>query len=196
MCVCVCVCPSSPPPDPTHTVGLSSRIPPHTPPPPFPHPYLQASARPTPGKNYPLKSAPKCQGTKNGAFGKPCLCPRDTRHFRHFVVSRGLSSKALVLLNVPQKGVRKRGVGHFFFLFRSPFGNHFVTFLTFFGHFFAPIPFCLPPFAAGFLLVRTQIRHIFAPFSSKTPFFLGGTKARFTKSTVLGARTCHSPSRP
>ena len=23
-------------------------------------------------------------GNKNGAFGKPCLCPRDTRHFRHF----------------------------------------------------------------------------------------------------------------
>ena len=45
-------------------------------------------------------------------------------------------------LNVPQKGV-----GHFF-LFRSPFGNHFVTFLTFFGYVSLPIPFCLPPFAA------------------------------------------------
>ena len=35
-------------------------------------------------------------GNKNGAFGKPCLCPRDI--FVIFVVSRGLSSKALVLL--------------------------------------------------------------------------------------------------
>ena len=24
------------------------------------------------------------QRTKNGAFVKPCLCPQDTRHFRHF----------------------------------------------------------------------------------------------------------------
>ena len=23
------------------------------------------------------------RGPRNGAFGKPCLCPRDTRHFRH-----------------------------------------------------------------------------------------------------------------
>ena len=50
------------PPDPAHTVGLNSRIPPtppHDPPPPFPHPYLQAIARPTPGKNYPLKKKKK-----------------------------------------------------------------------------------------------------------------------------------------
>ena len=50
----------SPPPDPAHTVGLNSRIPPtppHDPSPPFPHPYPQAIARPTPGKNYPLRSA-------------------------------------------------------------------------------------------------------------------------------------------
>ena len=61
VCVPVCVCPSSPPPhDPAHTVGLKSRIPPtpvHDPSPPFPHPYPQAIARPTLGKNYPLKSA-------------------------------------------------------------------------------------------------------------------------------------------
>ena len=39
------------------------------------------------------------QGTKNHAFGKPCLCPRDTRHFCHFRRFTGfeLSSKALVL---------------------------------------------------------------------------------------------------
>ena len=24
------------------------------------------------------------RGPRNGAFGKPCPCPRDTRHFRHF----------------------------------------------------------------------------------------------------------------
>ena len=62
--VCVCVSLRSPP-DPAHTVGLNSRIPPHTrtwvgwhdPSPPYPHPYLQAIAWPTPGKNYPLKSA-------------------------------------------------------------------------------------------------------------------------------------------
>ena len=24
------------------------------------------------------------RGPRNGAFGKPCFCPRDTRHFRHF----------------------------------------------------------------------------------------------------------------
>ena len=35
---------------------------------------------------------------RNRAFGKPCPCPRDTRHFVIFVVSRGSSSKALVLL--------------------------------------------------------------------------------------------------
>ena len=49
------------------------------------------------------------------------------------------------VINVPQKGVRARGVGHFF-LFRSPLGNLFVTFfllLTFL------VTFCLPPFAAG-----------------------------------------------
>ena len=31
--------------------------------------------------------AEKCtytRGPRNGAFGKPCLCPRDTRHFRRF----------------------------------------------------------------------------------------------------------------
>ena len=61
VCVCVFLCVSLlSPPDPTHTVGLNSRIPPtplHNPSPPFPHPYPQATARPTPGKNYPLKSA-------------------------------------------------------------------------------------------------------------------------------------------
>ena len=60
VCVCSCVCPSSPPNDPPRTVGLNSRIPPtpvHDPSRPFPHPYPQAIARPTLGKNYPLKSA-------------------------------------------------------------------------------------------------------------------------------------------
>ena len=60
LCVCVCVCPSSPPHDPAHNVGLNSRIPPtpeHDPSPPSPHPYPQAIARPTLGKNYPSKSA-------------------------------------------------------------------------------------------------------------------------------------------
>ena len=62
VCVCVCVCVPPLPPTPAHTVGLNSRIPPappHDPSPPFPHPYPQAIARPTPGKNYPLKSALK-----------------------------------------------------------------------------------------------------------------------------------------
>ena len=45
-----------------------------------------------------LRRRPISQGTRNGAFGKPCLCPRDTRDFRHFVVWWGLRSKALVLL--------------------------------------------------------------------------------------------------
>ena len=60
VCSCVCVCPSCPPHNPAHTVGLNNRIPPapaHDPSPPFPHPYPQAIARPTLGKNYPLKSA-------------------------------------------------------------------------------------------------------------------------------------------
>ena len=43
------------------------------------------------------------------------------------------------------KGGTQKGVGHFF-LFRSPFGNRFVTFSDAFGHFFAypllPPPFC------------------------------------------------------
>ena len=29
-------------------------------------------------------SGVESRGPRNGAFGKPCLCPRDTRHFRHF----------------------------------------------------------------------------------------------------------------
>ena len=45
------------------------------------------------------------------------------------------------------KGGTQKGIGHFF-RFRSPFGNLFVTFLTFLVT-FLPIPFCLPPFAAG-----------------------------------------------
>ena len=43
------------------------------------------------------------------------------------------------------KGGTQKGVGHFF-LFRSPFGDRFVTFSDAFGHFFAylllPPPFC------------------------------------------------------
>ena len=71
------------------------------------------------------------RGPRNGAFGKPCPCPRDTRHlFVILVVSRGSSSKALVLV------------------------------------------------------VRMQIRH-FRHFRQNPPFS-GGTKARFTKSTVFG----------
>ena len=31
-----------------------------------------------------LRCQPKYWGPRNGAFGKPCPCPRDTRHFRHF----------------------------------------------------------------------------------------------------------------
>ena len=70
----------------------------------------------------------KFRELKNGVFGKPCLWGGTPAIFVIFVVSRGLSSKTLVLL------------------------------------------------------VRTQIRH-FRRFSSKSPSF-GGTKARFTKSTV------------
>ena len=33
-------------------------------------------------------------GNKNGAFGKPCLCPRDTRHFRHFRRFTGLEQQS------------------------------------------------------------------------------------------------------
>ena len=43
------------------------------------------------------------------------------------------------------KGGTQKGVDHFF-QFRSPFGNHFVTFFDVFGHFFAypllPTPVC------------------------------------------------------
>ena len=52
------------------------------------------------------------RGPRNGAFGKPCPCPRDTRHFRlfeNFVVSQGSSSKALVLL----VRIQIRHFGHF-----------------------------------------------------------------------------------
>ena len=63
VCVCVCVflfvsLPS--PPTPAILWGRTAEsppTPPHDPSPPLPHPYLQAIARPTPGKNYPLKSA-------------------------------------------------------------------------------------------------------------------------------------------
>ena len=47
-----------------------------------------------------------------------------------------------------QRAAEETGVSHFF-LFRSPFRNHFVAFVTFcaffdvFGHFFA-YPLCLP----------------------------------------------------
>ena len=44
------------------------------------------------------------------------------------------------------KGGTQKGVGHFF-LFRSPFRTHFVTFLTF-SVTFLRIPFCLPPFSS------------------------------------------------
>ena len=60
VCVCACVCPSSPPMTPPILWGWTAEIPPtavHDPSPPFPHPYPQAIARPTLGKNYPLKSA-------------------------------------------------------------------------------------------------------------------------------------------
>ena len=41
-----------------------------------------------------------------------------------------------------QNGGTQKGIGHVF-RFRSPFGNHFVTFLNVFGHFFAYL--LLPP---------------------------------------------------
>ena len=31
-----------------------------------------------------FQSASYIRGPRNSAFGKPCPCPRDTRHFRHF----------------------------------------------------------------------------------------------------------------
>ena len=40
----------------------------------------------------------KTQGTKNGAFGKQCLCPRDTRHSRHFRRFTGFEQQSPVLL--------------------------------------------------------------------------------------------------
>ena len=46
------------------------------------------------------------------------------------------------------KGGTQKGVGHFF-LFRSPFGNRFVTFLNAFGHFFAYSPFASPLLGQG-----------------------------------------------
>ena len=55
----VCV-PRLPPMTPPILWGWTAEFPPtavHNPWPPFPHPYLQAIARPTLGKNYPLKSA-------------------------------------------------------------------------------------------------------------------------------------------
>ena len=62
VCVCVCV-PVCPPPLPPLTPPTlwgwtveSPPKPPHDPSPPLPHPYPQAIAWPTPGKNYPLKS--------------------------------------------------------------------------------------------------------------------------------------------
>ena len=33
------------------------------------------------------------RGPRNGAFGKPCPCPRDTRHFRHFRRFTGLEQQ-------------------------------------------------------------------------------------------------------
>ena len=39
---------------------------------------------------------PFYQGRTNPAFSKPCLFLSDTRHFRHFVVFRGLRSQTLV----------------------------------------------------------------------------------------------------
>ena len=59
VCVCVCVCVSLLSPWPRPNCGAEQQnppTPPHDPSPPFPHPYPQAIARPTPGKNYPLKS--------------------------------------------------------------------------------------------------------------------------------------------
>ena len=68
-------------------------------------------------------------GPTNGAFGKPCLCPRDTRHFRHFRRFMGFEQQ-----------------NPCFYLLECKFV-------------------------------------IFAVFV-KNPLLFGGTKARFTKSTV------------
>ena len=46
------------------------------------------------------------------------------------------------------KGGTQKGVGHFF-LFRSPFGNHFCPFFLTFLVSFLPIPFCLPLLRQG-----------------------------------------------
>ena len=71
VCVCVCVCvPPLPPLTPAILWGRTAEsppTPPHDPSPPFPHPYPQAIAGPTPGKNYPLKSARIWGGGGEGA---------------------------------------------------------------------------------------------------------------------------------
>ena len=79
----------------------------------------------------------ECSGTFWRLFG----APGPQRHFR---ISRPEGPRDLC--QRAAKGGTQKGVGHFF-LFRSPFGNLFVTFLTFLVT-FLPIPFCLPPFAA------------------------------------------------
>ena len=63
----------------------------------------------------------------------------------------------LPLSQVAAQGGTQKGVGHFF-LFRSPFGNHFVTFFDVFGHFFAfpllPPPFCGRVIVCAFFLAK------------------------------------------
>ena len=54
------------------------------------------------------------------------------------------------------KGGTQKGVGHFF-LFRSPFGNLFVTFFDVFGHFFA-YPLLPPPFCGRVILSARKFR--------------------------------------
>ena len=50
------------------------------------------------------------------------------------------------------KAGTQKGIGHFF-LFRSLFGNHFVTFFDFFGHYFA-YPLLPPPFCGGVIFLQ------------------------------------------
>ena len=88
-----------------------------------------------------------------GPFPTATWCP-ETR-YTQFAIT--YLNNPIPHFTVPERGAQK-GIGHFF-LFRSPFGNHFFTFFDVFGPFFLHVPFCLPPFAAG-VKIKDRYRYL------------------------------------
>ena len=114
MCVCLCLSVLSPPPTPPRLWGWTAESPPHPhdPSPPFPHPHPQAIARPTPEKNYPLKSAwirPKGGREETGSPKRPFWTTLSPHDAFSAPLARSESFETFFLggrQSIAQKGVR------------------------------------------------------------------------------------------